>query len=383
MVRIRSVLGCLALVSLTVFSSACAAPEEAEEAEGGSEAAVSQGDLSARTERSLAQRLPTTEALDAWYQSIEEMEAALESGDPRFSLEPNRGGGTSAYVQVKRDGKTVGAFLPENSATIPLGEVRAFQLARALGVPDNVGRGVFFRMKGQGLARLASIMETERYKDAKEENRKKISAKLAAGPTSLLGVYKAWDGPRPNDYESLAKGGSPNGTINTNDPFVKLLSSSAPRPTADLVGLAGVSGGKAPQLDLARQLSSVLLIDALNGQWDRFSGGNMHAFVENGVVRFVTLDNGGVTPSGTGLAATYRDLIVKKWVTRYDRDVARRIIAMNALANGAGGEALGFRDAQALRDALMMSTDREWTGFRTGLAAVAAALSAATDASYF
>ena len=381
MSRFRSTLGHLALVAATLLSSACAAPSP----EGGEEgsAAVSADEISAAKERSLGQRLPTTTALDSWYQSIEDMEAGLSSGDARYVLEPHRGGGTSAYVEVKRDGKTVGAFLPENSATIPLGEVRAFQLARALGVPNNVGAGVFFRMKGAGLARLKTIMETERYRDAKEENRKKIVARLAGGPISLLGVYKAWDGPRPIEYESLGRGGAPNGTINDKDPFVKLVSSSARRPTTELVTLPGVASGKAPEIDLARQLSSVLLIDALNGQWDRFSGGNMHAFVEGGVVRFVTLDNGGVTPSGTGLAATYRNLVVTSWVTRYDREVANRIIAMNALASGSATEALGFHDAESLRDALMMSSDREWAGFKTGLAAVAARLAIATDASFF
>ena len=37
-------------------------------------------DLSAATERKLAKRLPTTEKLDAWYTSVEEMETGLASG---------------------------------------------------------------------------------------------------------------------------------------------------------------------------------------------------------------------------------------------------------------------------------------------------------------
>jgi hypothetical protein len=377
-----SILGCLAVLAFTSIGlPACAAAEEDAGEDEAAESAVVSSDLSAASELALARRLPSTPELDAWYASVAEMETALANGDPRFTLEPNRGGGTSAYVQVKRDGKTIGAFLPENSATVPLGEVRAFQLARALGAASHVGPGVFHRLKGAGLARLKTIMESERYSGAKEENRKKIVAKLAANPGSLLGVFKDWTGPRPVDYESLAKGGAPNGKINESDPIVKLLKSSAARPSTEPVSLPGVANAKAPEIDLAKQLSTLMLIDALNGQWDRFSGGNMHCFVENGVVRFVTLDNGGVTTSGAGLAGTYRELILTKWVTRYDRETAQKITALNAAASGTG-EALGFTDPAALRDALMMS-DKEWKHFKDILGAVAKAVSVTSEASFF
>lgn len=379
MSRFSSLLGCLALLSTTFILPACGSVDDANVDESAHD--VTTSELSASTEQSLAKRLPTTPELDAWYAATVELEKGLDVGDPRFTLEPHRGGGTSAYVEVKRDGKTIGAFLPENSATVPLGEVRAFQLARALGVPDNVGKGVFFVLRGQGLARMKSIMESERYSGAKEENRTKIVARLSANPPSLLGVYKAWDGPRPVDYDSLAKGGSPNGKINDNDPIVKLLKRGARAPSTEPVSLPGVPSAKAPEIDLTKQLSTLLLIDALNGQWDRFSGGNMHVFIENGVVRFVTLDNGGVSASGNGLAATYRDLVVNDWVKRYDRDVVSKIKAMNALASGEASEALGFTDATQLRDAMMMS-DREFVGFKKTLSVVAQALASADEASF-
>lgn len=378
MLRLSTLVSIVVLAASTTFFPACAADETVDETNDESE--IVSADLSAKTERSLAQRLPTTPELETWYASVEELEAALASGDPRYSLEPHRGGGTSAYVEVKRDGKTIGAWLPENSATVPLGEIRAFQLARALGVAPNVGRGTFCRLKGVGLQRLTTIMQGERYNGAKEENRAKLVQKLSANPASMLGVYKDWSGPRPIDYESLARGGSPNGKINSADPFVKLMAGEG-RPSSDPVALPGVSGGKAPQVDLVKQLSTLMLIDALNGQWDRFSGGNMHVFVEGGVARFVTLDNGGVTTSGTGLAATYRNLILTQWVKRFDRSAVQRILELSDVATGAAASGLGFTSKEALRDALMMS-DREWSGFAAGLAQVAQAVRAAGESSY-
>jgi hypothetical protein len=184
MSRIASVIGCLALVISGVALPACASGEESDAEESAQD--IVSADLSASTEQSLANRLPTTPALDAWYTAVTELETGLADGDPRFVLEPHRGGGTSAYVEVKRDGETIGAFLPDNSATVPLGEVRAFQLARALGVPSNVGPGMFFRLKGTGLASFKTIMESERYTAAKEENRLKIVSRLASNQLVLL-----------------------------------------------------------------------------------------------------------------------------------------------------------------------------------------------------
>src|SRR5206468_653868 len=97
--------------------------------------------------------------------------------------------------------------------------------------------GVFFRLKGTGLARLKSIMESERYTDSKEENRVKIVARLAANPPSLLGVFKSWEGPKPVEYESLEAGGAPNGKLNESDPIAKLLKRGAPAPSTEPVSL--------------------------------------------------------------------------------------------------------------------------------------------------
>lgn len=371
-----------ALICLLIASLALPACGDATEVDHGSEDALVSTELSAKTELALQHRLPTSPELDAWYASVEELEAGLESGDPRYTLAAHTGGGTSAYVEVSREGKVIGAFLPENSATVPLGEVRAFQLARALGVPNNVGAGVFFRLKGKGLSRFSNIMTEARFKGPKEENRVAIVGKLK-GASALLGVFKSWEGPRPVDYEPLAAGGGPNGNINLSDRFVKFLSARGPKPSAEPFELAiRSSKGTTTELDLAKQLSTLMLIDALNGQWDRFSGGNMHLFFEGGSARFVLLDNGGISTSGKGQAATYRTRILNEWVTRYDREVVKRLLSMNELVARGSGEALRFTDPASLRDALMMS-DREWEGFKSMLADVAKVLAAAPESSFF
>src|ERR1700730_13794868 len=103
MSRIASVIGCLGWVISGVALPACASGEESDAEESAQD--IVSADLSASTEQSLANRLPTTPALHAWYRAVPELETGLADGDPRFVLEPHRGGGTSAYVEVKRDGE--------------------------------------------------------------------------------------------------------------------------------------------------------------------------------------------------------------------------------------------------------------------------------------
>ena len=73
----------------------------------------------------------------------------------------------------------------------------------------------------------------------------------------------------------------------------RFLRATASQPSAErMLRFKGIPGEES-ELELARQFSTILLIDALVGQWDRFSGGNVQMIqAEAGRVQFVAYDNG-------------------------------------------------------------------------------------------
>jgi hypothetical protein len=100
--------------------------------------------------------------------------------------------------------------------------------------------------------------------------------------------------------------------------------------------------------DLAVQLSNIFLVDALNGQWDRFSGGNLQYAIFNGRASFVSNDNGG-TEGGENYFK-----LVTDWVTRFSKPVAERILAMSDFLQGKSPKFLNFENRTQLRLALGM-----------------------------
>jgi len=293
-----------------------------------------------------------------------ELEKDLAAGGGRFALAPRSGGGTSAYALVQAEGKTIGALIPENSATSITGEVAAWNLGRALGCAELFQPAVRVTLRGDGLAKFKQMMQDASYKGAREANRLSILARIARHPEALPTVYKHWGASKPVDYSFIAARGAPNGTLNTNDGIARFLRADSPQPGRKELT---IRGGNAPAADLARQLSNIFLIDALCGQWDRFSGGNLHILVENGRTRFISLDNGGAAIDGS---MRYAELF-KSWVTRFDTSVAERILALDALASD-GREFLGFKSLDEFASVVGCETSGERAGLTKRVRLVAA-----------
>jgi hypothetical protein len=168
----------------------------------------------------------------------------------------------------------------------------------------------------------------------------------------------------------------PNGALNESDPVARFLKRDAPQPGTDLLALPGV-GGSAPACELARQLSDILLVDALAGEWDRFSGDNLHVYVESGRARLVALDDGG---------ASFKDdqgylEKLQSWVTRFDPEVTANLFALEKFCGHPGGrEFRGFRDEASLAEALNIDGAAEWDTFKQRVRKVAAHVRAAEKA---
>jgi hypothetical protein len=310
-------------------------------------------------------KLPTTPQVEHFLEFATHLETALESGDEHFKLVPKKTGGTSAYALVQTDDGIAGALLPENSATSIVGEVSSFNISRALGFGELEQPGVKLQLRGKGLAAFRSMLENARYSGPKEQNRLAILKQIkACKEDGLACVYKEWGKVKPVEYSAIEAPGSPNGRLNEKDRFAVFLKASAPQPSANLVKLAN---GTATEKELAVELSNILVVDALAGQWDRFSGGNLHLLREGDHVHFAALDNGGAT-----LTESMRYLnLFKQWVMRFDATTAERVAAMDALVTN-GTPFLGFSDRDAFCHALGIDGKKDREAFFKRVHAVAA-----------
>ena len=240
--------------------------------------------------------LPSSAELGRWFGFAEEVERGLSEGDPRFGLELKKSGeGSSAYAKVLFEGEVVGAFLSENPSTSVAGEIATFEIGRALGCGGLFQPAVNMELRGKGLAAFRRLMEEGVFVGEKELNRRQVLAEIESDPEVLHGVFKQWLPMKPIAYRSIELPDvPPNGALNESDPIARFLKRDAPQPGTELIELPGVEGS-APACELARQLSDILLVDALAGEWDRFSGANLHVYVEGGLARLVALDNGGTS----------------------------------------------------------------------------------------
>ena len=295
--------------------------------------------------------LPLSPELKRWFDFSREVERGLRTGDKDFSLELKKSAeGTSAYVKVQYKGEVVGAFLSENSSTSVQGEISTFNIARALGCEALFQPGIAMELRGKGLATFKVLLEAAVFSAQKEENRKNVLREMEWDPEVLHGVFKQWLPLKPIEYQSIELPDvPPNGVLNEADPVAPFLHADAPQPALAELTLPGTDGAHAPARELARELSDILLVDALAGQWDRFSGRNLHVYVEKNVARFAALDNGGAKLGGDREYLHF----FEKWVTRFDRPVVSRLYDLDAFfMHPNDREFLGFRSEQALADAL-------------------------------
>jgi len=322
--------------------------------------------------------LPSSPEMDQWFAFAKEVERGLREGDQQFSLELKKSkGGSSAYVKVRFKGEVVGAFLSENSSTSVVGEIATFEIGRAIGCGGIFQPGVNMELRGKGLETFRQLLEEGVFTEEKERNRRRVLDEIASNPTVLHGVFKHWFSMNPVEYHSIELPDvPPNGALNEADPIARFLKHDAPQPGAELIAPPGIEG-RAPACEMARNLSNILLVDALAGEWDRFSGGNLHMYVEAGRARMVALDDGGASfKDDQGYLERF-----KGWVTRFDREVVANLFALEKFCDHPGQNNFrGFRDEAALAKALNINGPGEWDTFKKRVRTVAAHVRAAEKA---
>lgn len=327
--------------------------------------------------------------MTAFYRFVD----ALDLSDPRYRLTTRHGGGTSCYVTVvdahgheaDRPLPVWGAVISEHCGTNIYSEEFAFTLATLLGVPEIEGVGRLMKLTGAAKARFVRLVGGDDYRRDNKYRQENVAdfrafTALHADPKEpLMAIARVW-GPRPRAADFLLRGEE----LDFAHPIARFLNAEGPQPTIAPIALPGIAG-KASARALARQLSTIFVIDALESQRDRFTGENIQVIQlpNSGTpprVQFVAYDNGDAfeDPDARWVKAYFRR------VTRFDRRVAEKLGELHAFLTGERPEFAGFRSEAALIVALGVSGQAElWATFRRNLGLVVGHIAAVKGDKYF
>jgi hypothetical protein len=325
--------------------------------------------------RDKAGALPTSPELERWFASAKEVEHGLRQGDVRFALEMKK---AHVYAKVLLSGEVVGRFRSETSATNITGEVVSFNLARALGCGELFQPAVKVELRGKALGTFRHLVEVAIFPERKQAERLEVLAELDRSPEVLPGLYKPMTPANAFKYHGAERvDEAPNGGLETSDVVAKFLQHDAPQPGREPIELPRLHG-HAPAAQLARELSDILLVDALAGQSDRFSGNNVHVRVEAERAQFMAIDNGGANlRNDQGYLEKFTH-----WVTRFDPTVTANLFALDAFLKKRGAFR-GFMHEHALAAALGIEDADDWKAFKERVRKVTAHVRAIKGGAFF
>ena len=331
--------------------------------------------------------LPQSTELRNWFSFVKEVESGLARGDAHFSFQMKK---MHTHAKVLRDEQVIGAFRTETSTTCVDGEIATFHIARALGCGELFQPAAPVHLRGKGLETLRQMMAAAKFPAAKEQDRQDVLKEIADNPDGLRGDFRKATPLEAVKYHAIELPTvPPNGWLNENDRVAVFLKWGAPQPGVAELKLKGLDC-HAPAVSLARELSDILLVDALAGQWDRFSGGNLHVVVMKDRAHFLAVDNGGASSKDD---QGYMQLF-KKWVTRFDRRVVAQLFALESFLDARKQESpaasaserakfLGFDDERSLADAMNMHEGKDWEVFKARVHEVAAHVRSIGERAYF
>lgn len=321
------------------------------------------------------QRLAVLPDQAAW-QSLYDYADSLDLTRPEIQLKLHNGGGTSIYGVINVNGKLIGAIIPENSSAPVSGETMAFTLARALGIGRIYQAGVSHFLSEKNLDVFMQIVpsptiynpKTGEPLKNKNENRIAILQRYHDHPEGMDAVFKRWD-EKPKDFAVIDGVGA---SINKSQvltgsqaALASLVQCDGPRP--DLNTRVTFMGGSNTEDEVARELSGILLIDALTGQYDRFSGGNLQVITQQvegvSVSTLASIDNGG---TWEGSLKTNLSM-----VSRFERSVADQIKAMDDFFTK-GIPNLGLHNEAEFKSAFdVVQVSKKFDQFKSNLNATA------------
>ena len=261
----------------------------------------------------------------------------VDLDDPSLRLEykkPTSDDSSIGFYIGKGDKPTNASFVPTNTSSIPEAEVVSYRLARFLGVSRNYYPVGYYNLGPKAMAAFRDmVLKTREFEDDRNTNRNMVMKALKADPNSILGIYR----PKPKTKMYPARSLGTQGQFYSNTPLARAIRASGPMPGDERVALDGVKGGRsgfpAPpterQVELARQLSTIFVIDQLLGQWDRFWENLEASGDKEGRLKLIARDNGGATLDDWDDYEPYN-----RWVSRFDRDLIGSLGELNTFLKG-------------------------------------------------
>lgn len=298
-------------------------------------------------------------AFDALMKTID-----LEDPSLRLLFKKPTPDGSSVGMHIAKGDNPPGAsFVPTNSSSIPEAEVVSYRLAQFLGVSRNYYPVDYYKLGPKTTAKFRDmVVNTRVTEDDSVLNRNMVLKQLKDNPELILGIYRL----KPKMKMYAARSLGTEGQFNLKSSLARAIRASGPMPDDEPMPLEGVKGGRPEfpalpterKVELARQLSTIFVIDQLIGQWDRFWE-NMEATGDkNGRLKLVARDNGGATLDDWEEFETYN-----RWVSRFDRDVVGRLTALNAFLKGDVKEFSGFTSPQDWKTAAGFMVDASYDAF--------------------
>jgi len=283
-----------------------------------------------------------------------------KTGDYEFYFKTS---GTSIGFKIaKPEKRKKGMFVPENSATHLEGEVMAYRLSRLLGVSDIYNPVAYYTLGPKAITRFSKMLRNESNK-WRRQNTEKIRKAIANSPKSMPGIYKYRHKRESQAVDSLTS----SNRFNTGHPFASFLKGNGTMPGEKTMSFRGIKPDKKEyplpseeEKVLAAQLSNIFVIDALCGQWDRFSGGNIEVYAhKDGRLQFVGRDNGGANLLwGRSWYNRY-----KGWVTRFDQSLIDQLRELNRFLKDPSAPYQGVSKKSELKSLLGFQSDRGFAEF--------------------
>ena len=238
--------------------------------------------------------------------------------------------------------KSYGTFVAVNEAANPNSEIGSFNLAAIIGADSIYRPTIPYSLGTRAQTEFKKLMTTLPIKGSmRVANKNRILKSIEKG-LPLKGCIKAKKEDTEMATESMiSKGWRGATSLNLNHPVMKLLQAGNSQPKkGDTILMRTDYSGDA--LTLAREFSIILTIDAVFGQYDRYSGGNIVLMKdENNSAHFYVTDNGGAEIVDS---VPMTKKIVKTF-SRYDKKSITKIREMYAFLQNPALGFLGYTDA--------------------------------------
>jgi hypothetical protein len=279
----------------------------------------------------------------------------IDLDEPKYRLEYKKptpdGSSVGMFIGIG-DKPTDRSFVPTNPSSIPEAEVVAYRLSRFLGISRLFYPVDYYQLGPKATAMFAAMVRTTPATDNDgAHNRNLVLTELKANPNTIFGIYRLR--PKTKMYTASALGSE--GKFDQTTGLAQEIKATGRMPDERRIPLAGIKGGQRgfpevpteQRVELARQLSTIFVMDMLLGQWDRFWNNLEASGDRNGRLKLISRDNGGATLNDWEGHEEYN-----RWVSRFDRELISRLTELNAFIKGDSKEFAGFSKVEDWKKAV-------------------------------